>query len=366
MSADASVVLLGFGLAGRVFHAPLIACTPGLSLDAIVTSDPQRQAEARALYPQARILASADEAWVGGYDVAVVGTANVTHVPYAEAALDAGMHVVLDKPIAPTAGEAERLGEHSRRAGRLVVPFQNRRWDSDFLTVRQVAESGALGRVHRFESRMERMRVTAKGGWRDSADPADMGGMLFDLGAHLVDQAVAFMGPVQAVSAAVRSVRVDDAPDDDVVLLLEHRGGTVSLLVASQVGAFPGPRFTVLGTHGGLRIQASDTQEDALRSGRTPHDAEPWGVEPDSARATLRTFDEDSQPHEEELALAPGRWPDFYAQVARAVAGQGPAPVLLTDVVADLRVMDAAREAAVSGARISLDPPASHDAWSTS
>ncbi len=359
-------MLLGYGLAGRVFHAPLVASTPGLSLDAIVTSDPDRQAQARAAYPSARIYASADEAWAGGHDLAIVGTANVTHVPYATAALAAGLHVVLDKPIAPTADDAVGLARLAREADRLLIPFQNRRWDSDFLTVREVAESGRLGRVHRFESRIERMRVVPKGGWRDSTDPADMGGMLYDLGAHLIDQALALMGPVQHVTASVRSVRLADATDDDVVLLLEHASGAVSVLVASQVGAFPMPRFSLLGTRGGLRVKASDSQEAALVAGRVPGDGSPWGVEPEGTQARLRTFDDDSQPSEESVTLVAGRWPDFYIGVARAIAGEGEPPVSIDDVIADLRVMDAARESALTGARISLDPPAGHAASSTS
>lgn len=356
MSTPHSVVLLGFGLGGRIFHAPLISATPGLSLDAIVTSDRGRQEEARALYPSARIYSSADEAWRGGHDLAAISTANVTHVPYAQAALDAGMHVVLDKPIAPTAEAARGLGARADAAERLVVPFQNRRWDSDFQTVREVVASGELGTVHRFESRIERMRVVPKGGWRDSTSAGDMGGSLFDLGAHVVDQALALMGPVVAVTAQVRALR--GISDDDDVLLLEHESGAVSVLVTSLLAAFPNPRFTVLGTRGGLRVMASDTQEEALKAGVVP--GTDWGREPVEAAAELRTFDESSEVTERAVPLVAGAWPEFYAGVARAIDGTGPAPVLLDDVVADLRVLDAAR--ASRGERIFLDPPAGHTA----
>jgi predicted dehydrogenase len=354
MSTSHSVVLLGFGLGGRVFHAPLIHAAEGLSLDAIVTSDPGRRQEALDRYPGVRLYSTAEEAWAGGHDIAVITTANVTHVPFAEAALDSGLHVVLDKPIAPTADAARGLAERAARVDRLLIPFQNRRWDSDFRTVRAIVDSGELGRVHRFESRIERMRVVPKGGWRDSTAEADMGGTLYDLGAHLVDQALALMGPVVAVTAEVRALR--GISDDDDVLLLEHESGAVSLLVTSLLGAFPGPRFTVLGTRGGLRIMASDTQEDALKSGAVPGTG--WGEEPAEAAAVLRTFDDANEVTERTVPLLAGAWPDFYPAVARAVDGRGPVPVPLADVVADLRVLDAARES--RGARIRLDPPAGH------
>jgi scyllo-inositol 2-dehydrogenase (NADP+) len=265
-----SVVLLGYGLGGRVFHGPLVSTTPGLSLDAIVTGDPDRQAQARSAYPDAVIYDSPEQAWSGGHDLAVISTANVTHVDYATAALGSGLNVVLDKPIAPTASAATALGVLASEHGLLLVPFQNRRWDSDFLTLVAVADSGDLGTVHRFESRIERMRVVPKGGWRDSTDPQDMGGMLYDLGAHVVDQALLLMGPVVAVTASVRSVRSPGATDDDVTMLLEHESGAVSVLTVSQVGAFAGPRFTLYGTRGGLRIDASDSQEAALVGGLLP------------------------------------------------------------------------------------------------
>lgn len=356
MSTPHSVVLVGFGLGGRIFHAPLIAATPRLSLDAIVTSDPGRQEEARALYPSAQIYSSVEEAWGGGHTLAAISTANVTHVPYAEAALDAGLHVVLDKPIAPTAEAARALGARADAAGRLVMPFQNRRWDSDYRTLREVMAAGELGTVHRFESRIERMRVVPKGGWRESTTEADMGGTLYDLGAHLVDQALALLGPVVGVTAEVRSLR--GISDDDDVIVLEHESGAISVLVTSLLGAFPGPRFTVLGTRGGLRIMASDTQEDALKTGVVP--GADWGREPAESAAELRTFTDANEVTERAVPLLPGAWPDFYAAVAQALDGTGPAPVPLDDVVADLRVLDAAR--ASHGDRIVLDPPAGHTA----
>ena len=360
-----SVVILGFGLGGRVFHAPLIAATPGLSLDAIVTSNPERRNAALAAYPEIALYATAQEAWAGGHDVAVVSTANVTHVPCATAALTAGLNVVLDKPIAPTATEADQLRQLAMERGRLLIPFQNRRWDSDFLTARRVAAEGLLGHLHRFESRIERMRVVPKQGWRNSTQPQDMGGMLYDLGAHVVDQALQLMGPVTSVTAIARSVRVPGGVDDDVIVLLTHVGGAVSQLVVSQVSAFGEPRLTLLGTRGGLRVAGSDSQEAALVAGRIPGDAD-WGLEPLGSEAELRLYDDASTPTDALLPLESGNWPAFYFGVEAALRGSAAPPVLIDDVVQGLRVLDAARESAAMGRVVSLDPPAGHRASSRS
>lgn len=357
-----SVVLVGYGLGGRVFHGPLAASTPGLSVDGVVTSNTDRQAQARATYPDAVIYATADEAWAGGHDLAAISTANVTHKPYAQTALRAGMHVVLDKPLVPTAADAIELGEVAASLNRLLIPFQNRRWDSDFLTARAVAASGDLGTLHRFESRMERMRMTLTGAWRESSAPGDMGGTLYDLGPHVIDQALLLMGPVASVFASSRTVRVEGAMDDDNTVLLNHTSGAVSVLVVSLAGPFGAPRFTLVGTRGGLRVDAGDSQEAALVRGALPEPGVEWGREPAGTDAILRTFAAGNVATESPVPLALGAWPVFYTGVERAIRGQGEPPVLLDDAIADLRVLDAARASAATGSLVRLDPPAGHRA----
>lgn len=357
-----SVVLVGYGLGGRVFHGPLAATTPGLSVDGVVTSNPARQARARAAYPHAAIYPTVEEAWAGGHDLAAISTANVTHKSYAQAALRAGVHVVLDKPLVRTAADAIELGELAATNDRLLIPFQNRRWDSDFLTARAVQASGDIGTLHRFESRMERMRMTLTGAWRESTDPADLGGALYDLGPHVIDQALLLMGPVQSVFASSRSVRVEGAMDDDNTIVLNHASGAVSLLVASLIGPFDAPRFTLFGTRGGLRIDSGDTQEVALVAGLLPEPGVEWGREPAGTDAVLRTYVAGNEATDSAVPLALGAWPVFYTGVERAIRGSGEPPVLLDDVIADLRVLDAARESAASGTLVSLDPPAGHHA----
>jgi predicted dehydrogenase len=358
-STPLSVVLVGYGLGGRVFHAPLISAAAGLSLDAIVTGNAERAAEANAAYPGVRIYPDVAAAWAGGHDVAVISTANITHVPYAAEALATGLHVVLDKPIAPTAEAARALADVAEAENRLLIPFQNRRWDSDIRTAQRVLASGRLGTVHRFESRIVKMRITPKAGWRGSAAPEDMGGLLYDLGVHAIDQALQLMGPVVSVAAWTRSIRDGDPTDDDTTVILTHASGAISIVTVSQVTAMAEPRMVLLGTRGGLRIDAADSQEPELAGGRDASLAD-WGIRLPGTEALLRTYDDADEPTDELVGLEAGAWPQFYAQVARAVRGEAPAPVDVADVIETMRVLDAAREAGRTGTAVTLDPPAAH------
>jgi scyllo-inositol 2-dehydrogenase (NADP+) len=364
MESPLGVVICGYGLAGRVFHAPLIAATQGLVVRAIITANPERREQAAADFPDAALLASPEELWTRleelGVQLAVVAGANVTHVPLTLAALERGLHVVVDKPIAPTAVSAGRITDVAAAANRLVIPFQNRRWDSDFLTAIETVEAGHLGTVHRLESRFERFRPTPTGKWRESADLDAMGGVLYDFGAHLVDQAVRLLGPVNSVTTSARSIRDRDLADDETLFTLNHTSGAISLLFASMVSAFDAPRMVILGSAGGLRIEAGDTQEDALRAGISAN-ADDWGIEPDSSHALLRTAD-GTGTVDSQVVLTPGRWPSFYPAVRNAIIYGSEPPVLLSDVIANLRIIDAARESAATGQSVTLDPPAGHKA----
>ncbi len=339
-SADAlRVGLIGYGVAGSVFHAPFVAATPGLRLAAIVTANPERRRQASTDHPETTLLDSADALWAhaADYDVAVVATPNRTHVPLASAALAAGLHVVVDKPLAPSAAEARRLIGEARERGRLLVPFQNRRWDGDFLTVRRLLDEGALGRPLRFESRFERWRPVPKGGWRESAAPEEAGGTLFDLGSHLIDQALVLFGPVTEVYAEVAVRRAGVDADDDAFLALTHASGVRSHISVSALAAVPGPRLRVLGTAAGYVKRDLDVQEAALRAGARPADAG-FGEDPEYAWGLLGAGDE-ARPVRTER----GAYGRFYEGVAAAVRGEGPAPVDPEEVVAGLEVIVAAR-----------------------
>ncbi len=349
--SELRVGIVGYGLAGRVFHGPLIASTDGLLVAAIVTADPGRVAQARHDHPRATVHGSPEALWAqaGELDAIVVATANDAHVALATAAIDRGLPVVVDKPLAPTADAAEGLIAHAERAGVLLTVFQNRRWDSDQLLLAQVIETGGLGTVWRHESRLERWRPEPQPGrWRDTAPPAAGGGQLLDLGSHLVDQALHRFGPVTHVYAEV-DARRGLAGDDDVFVALTHAGGVVSHLRASVVTAAPGPRLRVLGSEAALIVSEPDTQEDRLRAGERPDTIEDWGVERTPNRPRL-VAGERSVP----LTGPPGDWPAFYALLRDALGSGGPPPVDPRDALAALRVLDAARASAATRAVVAL------------
>lgn len=341
--SDLKGAIIGYGLAGAVFHAPLISSTPGLGIATIVTGNPERREQAQRQHPGASVLGTPGELWqqVGEHDFVVVATPNDVHVALAERALDAGLAVVADKPLAPSAAEAVGLAEHARANGNLLTVFHNRRWDSDHLTLIALREEGKLGDVLRYESRFERWRPEPRtDAWRETTGPETGGGVLLDLGAHLVDQALQLFGPVDDVYAEVDNRRASPG-DDDAFVALRHRSGTYSHLWMSALAASRGPRLRVLGTRAGYVVTEGDGQEDALRSGRRPDDGEPWGIEPESRWGRLvRGEESDPVPSE------PGAWPVFYAELERALRTGGPPPVDPADAIAVLEVIDAARRVA--------------------
>ncbi|MFB6438865.1 Gfo/Idh/MocA family oxidoreductase [Streptomyces sp. NPDC056411] len=351
------VGLLGYGLAGSVFHAPLIAATDGLVLDTVSTSDPERQAQARAEHPRVRTVGTAEEvlARAAELDLIVVATPNKTHVPLATAALEAGLPVVVDKPLAATAAEAEKLATLAEDRGLLLSVFQNRRWDNDFRTVRKLIEDGALGEVRRFESRFERWRPVPKGGWRESGDPAEIGGLLYDLGSHLVDQALTLFGPVVSVYAESDVRRPGAEADDDTFLALTHASGVRSHLWVSATAPVLGPRFRVLGSTAGYVKHGLDPQEAALREGLRPGDeGVEWGAEPKTGWGRLGAGATPRNGGGEAVPTLPGDYPAYYAAIARALREGGAPPVTAMEAAATLRVLEAARLSAAEGRAVRM------------
>ncbi len=346
---DLRVAIIGYGLAGRVFHAPLVAATPGLQVASIVTGNPQRRAEAAERYPGILTPADPAELWESGeYDLVVVATPTDSHAPLAGAAIDRGIAVVVDKPLALTSAEAGDLVARARQAGVILTPFQNRRWDSDHLTLGRLIGEGRLGRVIRYESRFERWRPEPRGAWRESAPPERGGGQLLDLGSHLVDQALSLFGPVSHVYGEVAALRGLPS-DDDAFLALRHDSGTLSHLHMSAMTAAPGPRLRVLGTEAGYVAPQLDTQEDRLRAGARPDRVQEWGAEPQSHWGRLVAGDS-SVPIRSER----GDWPAFYRLLAEALRTGGPPPVDPADAVAALRVLEAGRRSADERATVEL------------
>ena len=330
---------------------------PGLELSSIVTSNPERVAEARGRHPHTSIVPSPEDllADAGEHDLVVIASPNRTHAPLALAAIEAGLNVVVDKPLAVTSEEGRRLAEAAAANGVAASVFHNRRWDGDFLTLRRLRDDGALGELLRLESRFERWRPQVdRGKWREGGTPEDAGGVLFDLGPHVIDQALELLGPARSVYAEVRTLRPGAEVDDDFFVALDHESGAISHLWGTMMAAQAGPRFRALGTAAAYVKWGLDVQEAALRSGADPRDPG-FGVEPPDAWGMLGT-DDDSNPVETES----GRYVEFYAGVERAIrarVGGGPAaasPVPLEAGVATLEVIEAARRSAAERAVIAL------------
>jgi len=336
------VALLGYGLAGAVFHAPLIAAVDGLALAAIVTQSEERRSRARREHPEAALLGSDEEVWerAGEVDLVVVASPNRFHVSLARAAVAASRAVVVDKPLAASADEARSLVRDARDRGVLLTVFQNRRWDGDFLTVRRLLEAEELGTVARFESRFERWRPQLSGGWRESGEPEDAGGLLYDLGSHLIDQALQLFGPAAEVYAELDARRAGARTDDDTFVALTHESGVRSHLWMSAIAAQQGPRFRILGSAGSFTKSGLDVQEDALRDGGDPRDPG-WGREPKEHWGELSTGDGARR-----IETVPGAYQRFYEGVVGALREDAPPPVDPDQVVAALEVLDAARLAA--------------------
>ncbi|MFF5935539.1 Gfo/Idh/MocA family oxidoreductase [Streptomyces sp. NPDC012508] len=355
-TAPLRVGLVGYGLAGSVFHAPLIAATEGLVLDTVTTGNPERQAQARAAHPGVRVADSPEELWARAdeLDLVVVASPNKTHVPIATAALTAGLPVVVDKPVAGTASEARGLAALAEERGLLLSVFQNRRWDNDFLTLRRLLADGALGDVQRFESRFERWRPQLKGGWRESGAPEEIGGLLFDLGSHVVDQALVLFGPAVRVYAESDVRRPGAEADDDTFIAITHANGVRSHLYVSATTAQLGPRFRVLGSSAGFVKYGLDPQEADLREGLLPEPGTPWGVEPESLWGRLGAGESPLTGGGTPVETVPGDYPAYYAAVAAAVRGTGTNPVTAHEAAATLDVLEAARRSAREGITVTL------------
>ncbi|MET8681090.1 Gfo/Idh/MocA family oxidoreductase [Streptomyces sp. NPDC004647] len=350
------VGLVGYGLAGSVFHAPLIAATSGLALDTVVTSNHERQARARAEHPGVRCAASPDELWdrADELDLIVIASPNRTHVPLATEALKAGLPVVVDKPIAATAAEARELAALADDRGLLLSVFQNRRWDNDFRTLGKLIADGELGEVQRFESRFERWRPQLKGGWRESGDPAEIGGLLYDLGSHVVDQALVLFGPAVRVYAESDTRRPGAEADDDTFIAVTHANGVRSHLWMSATTAQLGPRFRVLGSVAGYVKYGLDPQETALRDGLLPGTSPDWGQEPESLWGRLGAGESPLTGGGTPVRTLPGDYPAYYAAIAAALRDGTPPPVTAQEAAAALDVLEAARASAREGRTVTI------------
>jgi len=330
--------LIGFGYAGRVFHAPLISATPGLTL-AVIGS--RQGAGVTSVYPGAEPVSDPlSAARHPGVDLVVIATPNDTHAPLAEAALRAGKHVVVDKPFTVTLAEARALGTLAAQVDRVLSVFQNRRWDSDFLAVRREITGGRVGEVVELRSEMSRYRPEVRDRWRERAGPGS--GVWYDLGPHLIDQALVLFGPPETVQADLRSQRSGGSVTDWFHAVLGY--GLLRVILASSMLATDAPaRFLVRGTKGSLTKRSGDVQEAQLLDGRKPGIAG-WGLDPDPL---ILAGGDEGVPTE--LAVPPGNYLAYYAAIHDGIRGTGVPPVTPAEATAVMAVIEAGIRSSAEG-----------------
>ena len=309
------VGIFGYGLAAKVFHAP-IAKLAGFEIAAIQTSNPTRIDEAKSDFPDAVICSSADELLSNNLDLAIVASINTAHEANAKAAIDAGIPVVVDKPMAPTLAGTRELFNYAESKSVPITVFFNRLWDSDTLTIKNLLANNSelIGKPHRFDGRFERFRPDLNAqSWREQLRHQHGGGLLLDLQSHLISTAIDCFGPAKLKYANVNSVR--GASDDDVLLVLEHDSGVVSSLAASAISGAPGPRIRLLGDKGALVINELDPQENLLRAG-----------DYQSGDRRSKAFIHQGETITE-IEAVPGDYVMFYKQMHRFLNGQADLPV---------------------------------------
>ena len=342
MTEPVRIGLVGYGFGGRYFHAPLLASASECEFLGVVTTSAERREQvARELDRPA--YASLEELAGAGAEAVAISTPAATHVPLMREALRLGLAVVCDKPFTLDATAARETVELAERLGVPLTVYQNRRWDSDFLTLRRLVDSGALGALTLFESRFERFEPAP-------GPPVAGGGTLLDFGSHLVDQALVLAGPVDRVYAEWHVRDDGNGLDDEIFVALSHRGGVRSHLWGSWRQGAPGLRFRASGTSGAYVADSMDGQEALLVGGASPaSEGDRWGEEPEERWGQVRRGQVvETAPSE------PGSWDVFYPAFAAAVRGTGPVPVDPWDAVATATVLDAARASAVSGEVVRL------------
>ncbi len=334
--------LIGYGYAGKTFHAPLLAATPGWELACVASS---RADAVNADLPGMRVVAEPLQAIeADDIDAVVIATPNAQHAPLAAAALQAGKHVVVDKPFTLDLAEARELRALAKRHGRLLSVFHNRRWDSDFLAVKQLIGSGRLGEVTHFESHFDRFRPQVRERWRESAQAG--GGIWFDLGPHLIDQALQLFGLPDAVQVDLAALRPGAQADDWAHAVLRYPDRR-AILHASMLVAAGSARFTVHGTQGSAIKQRIDQQEAQLLAGLKPGEAG-WGEDDDPL-----LFYAGESPAEA-LAAPAGDQRRSYAGLRDAIRNGAPPPVSDAQALAVMAVLEAGIESAKSGKSVAL------------
>jgi len=334
-----NVGLIGFGLAGRSFHAPVISAVPGLRLAAILQ---RTGSEAAAAYPDKQIVRSLDELLaIPDIRLIVIATPNETHAPFARASLVAGRDVVVDKPFATSYEEAADLVQFAQKSGRFLTVYQNRRYDGDFQAIRKLVADGTLGRIVRFETNYDRFRPNLKpNAWREQQVPG--AGILFDIGPHLIDHAMVLFGLPEAVTADIRVERESGLADDAFDIMFYYPNSMRAVLSSNILAATQRPRFLLFGTKGAFLKQTFDPQEMNLRRGQIPKDA-PWGAEPEENWGLL-TLSDGTNTTQRRIPSATGDYRDYYANVRDVLLGEAQPAVTLPYALNVMRALELSRE----------------------
>lgn len=339
--------VLGYGLAGRHFHVPFIRALGEFELRAVATS----RAEARAHLPGVRVVPQAEDIFnADDIDLVIVATPHRLHVSQTLAALAAGKHVVVEKPVAANTADIETLKQASLSARKMVIPFQNRRWDGDFMTVQKLIRSGMLGIVHHFETHWPMFRPQPRGVWRDTPD--EMGGILNDLGPHLIDQTLMLFGMPAAVEAQIMTHRPGYAVDDAFRIQMHYASGLYALLETDVLNGGTVPRYTIRGTNGTFEKFGVDPQEASLRASIFPGHPE-WGTQSEKGQVVLGGAHGLSI--RGELEIPAGDYRQYYAAVARAINGMEALPVTLDEVLQQMKILEAIRQSDRDGGQVNME-----------
>ena len=329
------VGIAGYGLAGRSFHAPILAGT-NFEVTAVLTTNDVRKRHAKEDFPTVKIVSTIEELCAQDLDLIVIASGNQVHLLQALTAINAGIPTVVDKPMGINVAQTREILDAADSAGVAVTTYFNRKWDSDILTLKRVIRDGQIGRVIRMDSRFERFRPQLNPqSWRENNSPEDGGGLLLDLMPHLLSTAIECFGPANLKSSSIRSVR--GGADDDCVLVLAHETGVESILSASAVVGAPGPRLRVIGSEGAFVVNELDPQEALLRAGKAPKDGK-W-EEDTSSQAFIHRGDS-----VEEFKTDPGNYASFYSLVHEAIVNKKAMPIPPEEILAVAQIIDKARE----------------------
>ncbi|MDM0049521.1 oxidoreductase [Variovorax sp. J22R115] len=343
--------LVGYGFAGQTFHAPVLSAVAGLELAAVASSQPHK---VHGDWPGVDVVPDVEALLRRtDLDLIVIAAPNAQHHPLATAALAAGKHVIVDKPFTLDAAQARELADLARQKGRLLSVYQNRRFDSDFLTLRDLLARGELGRPVYVESHFDRYRPQVRERWREQPVPG--AGLWVDLGSHLVDQAVQLFGRPDTLHVDTAALRDGALVEDYFHAVLRYEKGAHAplrvVLHATTLAAYAAPRYIVHGTRGSYIKRGVDPQEDALRAGRRPGDAG-WGVDPIDGELTI--VRDDGRVQSGAVPTLAGNYVSYYAAIRDAIHGEGPNPVTPDQAVELMELLDLGRQSATEGRALAV------------